>query len=214
MSTTLDAIDRVVRGLFKKYVLARVIELTLLTKFSGPPIYSIIEIQAYYIWVYLDFSAYSDIAVGLGRILGVSTPENFNHPLGARNIIVFWERWHMSLSSFVRRNVFIPLQLHLMRRTRGAHPVLIASIAFAVSFLLVGLWHGVSLRFAAWGAMHALALIICNVYQRALVKRIGREGMISYRSNPVIRVLATFLTFEFIALSLAFIANSTISLAN
>jgi alginate O-acetyltransferase complex protein AlgI len=204
---SLGAVDRIVHGLFKKFVLARVVELTLLTRFTAPWPYQLIEVQAYYLWVYLDFSAYSDLAVGAGRLLGVATPENFNHPLGARNIIAFWERWHISLTSFVRRNCFIPLQLSMMRRTHGAHPMLIASFAFAVSFLLVGLWHGVSLRFLLWGAMHAAALILCNLYQRALVARVGRKGVAIYLENPVYRVLATAVTFEFVAFSLAFIVH-------
>jgi D-alanyl-lipoteichoic acid acyltransferase DltB (MBOAT superfamily) len=203
----LSAVDRIVHGLFKKFVIARVIELTLLTKFTAPWPYQLIEVQAYYLWVYLDFSAYSDLAVGAAGLLGVPTPENFNRPLRARNIIMFWERWHMSLSSFVRRNVFIPVQLTLMRRSNGAHPLFIASVAFAVSFLLVGLWHGISLRFLLWGAMHAAALIICTVFRHVLIARVGRSGFDAYMANPLCRVLATVVTFEFVAFSLAFIVH-------
>lgn len=203
----LMAIDRIVHGLFKKFVLARMLQVTLLTGFTAPLAYQLFEVQAYYIWVYLDFSAYSDLAVGAGRLLGVATPENFNKPLRARNIIVFWDRWHMSLSSWVRRNVFIPVQLTLMRRTGGAHALSIASLAFGVSFLLVGLWHEVSLRFFLWGAMHAGALIACNLWQRFLVTRSGRAGLAEYQANPLYRIVATMLTFEFVALSLAFIVH-------
>jgi D-alanyl-lipoteichoic acid acyltransferase DltB (MBOAT superfamily) len=205
--SVLDAIDRIVHGLFKKFVLARVIELTLLTKFSAPWRYQIIEIQAYYLWVYLDFSAYSDLAVGAGRLLGVATPENFNRPFGARNIIVFWDRWHMSLSAFVRRNVFIPLQLHLMRKSGGAHALAIASVAFSASFLLIGLWHELSFRFLLWGAMHAAAVVVCNVYRRKAVPALSRRGGAAFLSGRAYQVLTTVLTFEFVAFSLAFIVH-------
>ena len=84
--------------------------------------------QLNYLWLYLDFSAYSDIAVGVGRLMGVATPENFNRPYLARNMIDFWERWHISLSLFIRRNMFIPIQLALMRRTDGRRPLLVASV--------------------------------------------------------------------------------------
>jgi len=201
------ALDRIVQGLFKKFVLARIIEVTLLTGFTAPPLYQILEMQAYYLWVYLDFSAYSDIAVGVGRLLGVATPENFDRPLTARNLVVFWDRWHISLSSWVRRNVFIPLQLLLMRRSKGAHALLVASFVFGISFLLIGLWHEISLRFLLWGAMHAAGLIACNLWQRAIIARSGRAGLAGYLRTPSYRVIATVLTFEFVAFTLAFIVH-------
>jgi membrane protein involved in D-alanine export len=203
----LDAVERIVHGLFKKFVLARAIELTLLTGFTAPWPYQLLEVQIYYLWVYLDFSAYSDLAVGAGRLLGANTPENFDRPLSARNIVVFWARWHMSLSDFVRRNVFIPVQLAVMRRTGGRHALAIASLAFGVSFVLVGLWHGLSWRFLAWGVMHAVALILCNLYQRLVVAPRGTVAGTAYLANPVYRALATAMTFEFVAFSLAFIVH-------
>jgi D-alanyl-lipoteichoic acid acyltransferase DltB (MBOAT superfamily) len=203
----LDAVDRIVHGLFKKFVLARAIELTLLTGFTAPWSYQLLEVQIYYLWVYLDFSAYSDLAVGAGRLLGAATPENFNRPLGARNIIAFWERWHISLSSFVRRKVFIPVQLAAMRRTGGRHALAIASLAFAISFVLVGLWHGLSWRFLIWGVLHATALIVCNLYQRLVVAPRGARAVAEYMANPFYRAAATVMTFEFVAFSLAFIVH-------
>jgi alginate O-acetyltransferase complex protein AlgI len=203
---TLYAVDRIVGGLFKKFVLARAIEVVFLTGFRAPWPYLLFEIQAYYVWVYLDFSAYSDVAVGTGRLLGMVAPENFDHPLSARNIIVFWERWHISLSTFVRRNVFIPLQLLLMRRAGGAHALLIGSCAFVVSFLIIGLWHGLAWRYVLWGLLHAAALIACNLYRALLTARLGRKGVVTYMTHPVYRILATLITFEFVAASLAFIA--------
>ena len=145
------ATERIANGLFKKYVLAQGLEALLLTGFHAHGAYTILEIQLTYLWLYLDFSAYSDIAVGIGRLIGVATPENFNRPYLARNVIDFWERWHISLSMFIRRNVFIPIQLTLMRRTSGRAPLWIASFAFVVSFLLCGLWHSLSWVWVAWG---------------------------------------------------------------
>ena len=155
------------------------------------------EAQLTLIWLYLDFSAYSDVAVGVGRLIGVATPENFNRPYLARNIIDFWERWHISLSQFIRRNIFIPLQLALLRCTDGQRPLLVASLAFSVSFLLCGLWHQISLRWLAWGAFHAAALVICNLYRYWLTKRLGRKGVNRYVANRWIRLVMMALTFEF-----------------
>jgi alginate O-acetyltransferase complex protein AlgI len=203
----LDGVDRIVNGLFKKFVLARAIELAVLTGFRAPWPYLLVEAQFYYLWVYLDFSAYSDIAIGAGRLMGVATPENFNKPLLARNIITFWERWHISLSMFIRRNVFIPLQLNLTRRTSGSRPGLAAAVAIGASFLTVGLWHGLALRYVLWGMFHATAVLLCVVYRNLLSQRIGRKRMGEYMTHPVYRAVATLITFEFVAFSLAFLAH-------
>lgn len=206
LRATLDGVELVVHGLFKKFVLAHAIDAVLLTHFHQGGAYFLLELQAFYLWVYLDFSAYSDIALGIGRLLGIATPRNFDRPLSSRNLIEFWERWHISLSQFIRNNVFIPLQLLGMRATDGARPLLIASLAFSASFLLCGLWHALSLKFLSWGAMHAFGLVVCNAYKHTLRKRLGRAGVAAYMQRPVVRWLATALTFEYVALSLAFVA--------
>jgi D-alanyl-lipoteichoic acid acyltransferase DltB (MBOAT superfamily) len=162
----------------------------------------LLDVQWHYLWLYLDFSAYSDIAVGIGRLLGVATPENFSRPYLARNLIDFWERWHISLSQFIRRDLFIPIQLALVRRTGGRYPLAIASFAFAVSFVLCGLWHSISLTWLAWGGVHAAGLIACNVYRHLLQRHLGRKGVHHYLANRWVHLLAIFLTFEFVAFSL------------
>ncbi|WP_422925773.1 MBOAT family O-acyltransferase [Singulisphaera sp. PoT] len=195
----LAAWDLIATGLFKKYVLADLIERIFLTGFRVEGPYMFFEAQLNYIWIYLDFSAYSDIALGLGSLMGVATPINFNRPYLARNVIDYWERWHISLSLFIRRHLFTPIQLWLMRSTDGRFPIASASIAFFVSFLLCGLWHSVGPVWLIWGVLHALALIVCNLYKSFLLKRLGRNGVKNYLANPWIRVAAIFLTFEFIA---------------
>jgi alginate O-acetyltransferase complex protein AlgI len=198
--TSVDALggfERIATGLFKKYVLANLIQELFLTDFRSTGWYPLLEAQLTFLWLYLDFSAYSDVAFGVGRLMGVATPENFNRPYAARNIIDFWERWHISLSMFVRRNVFIPTQLQLMRLTDGTRPLLVASMAFTMSFLMCGLWHQISLRWLAWGAFHAAGLVICNIYKQRLLKRLGRKGVNQYLANPWIRLSSTLVTFEF-----------------
>ncbi len=194
---SLGALDRIASGMFKKFVLANLIQRLFLTDYRASELYVLLESQLTFIWLYLDFSAYSDVAVGVGRLMGVATPENFDRPYLARNIIEFWERWHISLSLFIRRNVFIPLQLALMRRTDGTRPQLVASLAFTASFLLCGLWHQVNLRWLAWGAFHAVGLVACNIYRHRLTKRLGRKGVNQYLANRWVRAAATALTFEF-----------------
>ena len=197
--------ERIALGVFKKYVIAQGIQRLFLTGFHARGPYQLLELQLNYLWLYLDFSAYSDIAVGIGRLIGVATPENFNHPYLARNAIEFWERWHISLSQFIRRNLFIPIQMTLMRQTEGAHPLLISSFAFTASFLLCGLWHSIGWTWLAWGLFQAMGLIVCSLYRHLLIKRLGRKGLNRYMADRRFRLLATFITFEFAAVAVAIV---------
>lgn len=197
----LQAVERIARGLFKKFVLAYFIDSLLLTGFQSNGWYLLLEIQVFALWVYLDFSAYMDVVIGLGKLMGITTPENFNRPYSARNITVFWERWHITLSMFIRRNIFVPIQLHIARKARNRSSLLPASFAFLVSFVLCGIWHGLTWKFFLWGLLHALALIICNAYRAVLRGKLTTDRLRQYNSSIAIRIIATIVTFEFIAFS-------------
>jgi len=198
----LEASERIVRGLFKKLVLAAAIHTILLTHMQVEGWWFLVEMQVSFIWLYIDFSAYSDIAVGVGRLMGVATPENFNKPFLARNVTVFWERWHISLSTWIRRNVFTPMQMGAMRRTRGRYALAAASAAFVVSFTLCGLWHQVNKAFVMWGLINAVGLAGVNIYRYYLLKYKGAAWVKRYMADRRIQVVSTIITFEFIALSL------------
>jgi len=198
----LHALERIASGLFKKFVLAYLLAQLFLTNFESTGLYFFLEMQVFFLWLFLDFSAYSDIAVGVGALMGVATPENFNRPYAARNVIDFWERWHISLSLFIRRNVFIPVQIALTRRTGGLNPLICASLAFAIAFVLCGLWHGLSVNFLLWGLIHAAGLIVVNLYRHVLKRRLSRARLRRYMSNRWIGVASRVATYEFVALSL------------
>jgi membrane protein involved in D-alanine export len=199
----LGAMERIASGLFKKFVLANYLDRLFLTGFHAAGPYFLLEVQLNFIWLYLDFSAYSDVAVGLGTLLGIDTPENFRRPYLARNVIEFWERWHISLSQFIRRHLFIPAQMALMRATDGRFPLLAASAAFTLSFVLCGLWHGLSWPWLAWGIVQSAGLIVCNLYRAALNRRLGRKGTRRYLENRWIQLAAIIVTFEFAAAAVA-----------
>ncbi len=193
----LTAVERIARGLSKKFILAFVLQKVFLTDFQAGGLYRLWEMQVFFVWLYLDFSAYSDIAVGIGTLLGVVTPENFDRPLLSRNMIQFWERWHISLSMFVRRQVFIPLQMALMRRTDAAFPLACAIVATAVAFLVTGLWHGLTIGFLLWGLLQGAGVIVTRLYSQILQKRLGAKGVRAYLANPWIQAAAIVITFEY-----------------
>jgi alginate O-acetyltransferase complex protein AlgI len=204
----LAAMERFARGAFKKFVLALILQKLFLTGYRSHGWHLLLEIQVFYIWLFLDFSGLSDIAIGVGALLGLRTPENFNQPYLARNMINFWERWHISLSQFIRANLFTPLQLWLARRAQGRHALWCASGAFTVSFGLCGLWHGLTMRYFLWGLLNAFGLLVTNIYRHYLTRHLGAKGMKRYLANQPIRICATVVTFEFVALSLALIGES------
>jgi alginate O-acetyltransferase complex protein AlgI len=191
--------ERIATGLLKKFVIAFAIREAFLTDFQAHGLYALVELQFFFVWLYFDFSAYSDIAVGIGKLMGVATPENFNNPLVARNLVVFWERWHISLSMFIRRNLFIPLQLAAVRR--GLPPTVSAALAIILAFELCGLWHGFAISWLAWGAMQGIGLAAVRLYGDSLQRTLGPKAMKAYRSNLIIRWICIAVTFEYVALT-------------
>ena len=118
----------------------------------------------------------------------------------------------MTLSCFIKRNLFIPLQLRLTRWTDAGYPLLVASLSYTVAFVICGLWHGINLRWFAWGLYQAVGFIIWNTYRTILARRLGREGMKRYRESTLVRIAATLLMFEYFTVSLVIImSNLTVS---
>jgi alginate O-acetyltransferase complex protein AlgI len=135
--------------------------------------------------IYLDFSGYSDMAIGFARMMGVHLPENFNWPYVARSIDEFWSRWHISLSSWIRDYIYIPLG---GSRHGLARKIVNGFIAFAIC----GLWHGADWRFLVWGLYHGGGLAISANYERAL----GTPGWaiaVVFRRFPPLGLAVTLL---------------------
>ena len=145
-------------GLLKKLAIADYLGLNLVDRvFDAPTQYSALEcyvaVVAYAVQIYTDFSGYTDIAIGSAALLGVRFPANFAAPYQAFDIVDFWRRWHISLSSWFRDYVYIPLG-----GNRGSKPRLYFNVF--LTFLLSGFWHGASWNYVMWGAYHGLLLVI------------------------------------------------------
>lgn len=162
-----SGLRRLAWGLLKKFVIVQSLEMVFPHPFlnQGPSLwFFLLDAHLYYIRIYLDFSAYSDIAVGVGRMTGIYTPENFNAPYRASNILDFWSRWHMSLTKMLRKHVFLPTQMQAMRSGLLSPFGAVAVAAFA-TFTLGGLWHGLRWEYLAWAMVQIAAIGIFTLYR-------------------------------------------------
>ncbi len=151
-------------GLFKKVVLADGVAIYSTPVFEAAEQGALLTFLeawgaglAYTFQIYFDFSGYSDMAIGLGRMFGIHLPLNFHSPYKARNIIEFWRRWHITLSRFLRDYLYIPLGGNRKSSFRRYLNLMIVMV-------LGGLWHGAGWTFVAWGTLHGIYLVINNIW--------------------------------------------------
>lgn len=163
-----DGLRQILWGLFKKIIVADNLAGPVETAFSDPGAHSGITLAlgAFYfaMQIYCDFSGYSDMALGLGKLFGFELMRNFRTPYFSKTLPEFWQRWHISLSSWFRDYVFIPMGGSRVSRPRWAYNIL---VTFAVS----GLWHGASWNFVIWGLAHGAAYLLdATLFERVSAK--------------------------------------------
>lgn len=154
-------------------------------------------VMAYTLQLYFDFSGYSDMAIGLGRMFGIEFPRNFNSPYKSASIIDFWRRWHMTLSRFLREYIYIPLGGNKFGESRRYTNLM-------TTMLLGGLWHGSAWTFVAWGGLHGLYLVINNIWNKLRDRKddAAPGGVAS-------RVLGVGLTFLAVSIGWVFFRATT-----
>ena len=184
-------------GFFKKTVIADGVALYASPLFAAPGTPDLLAAWggalAYTLQLYFDFSGYSDMAIGLSRVLGVKLPLNFDSPYKAVNVIDFWRRWHMTLSRFLRDYLYVSLGGNRKGTPRRY-------VNLFVTMLLGGLWHGAGWTFVLWGALHGLYLII-NHGWRALRERLGQD---LDRTTASGRAAARLITFTAVVVGWVF----------
>lgn len=174
---------RIASGLFKKFVIADLLAFGLaltptLAEQAVSTAHLWLLLYGYGLRLFFDFSGYTDIAIGLGILFGVTLPENFDRPHTRTSITTFWQSWHMTLSAWARTYVFSPLLRALSKRQPRPSPLLTAFSAQVATMLVIGLWHGVTVNFAIWGLWHALALFVHKVWTdrtRKWYRRLGEH---------------------------------------
>lgn len=194
----------VIKGLVKKAVIADHLSQYADLVFQHPAGYSgfenLMAMYAYAMQIYCDFSGYTDMALGLAAIMGYTLAENFNSPYTASNITEFWHRWHISLSTWLRDYVYIPLGGNRKGELRQ-------SVNLLATMLLGGLWHGASWKFVVWGGMHGLALVLHKYWLRA-------TGKVKFLQSRWLIPLGVILTFHFVAALWVYFRASDFDLAN
>lgn len=195
------AVFLILGGLFKKVIVANYLSTELVDNAFQNPLGTSstdlwLAMYGYALQIYCDFSAYTDIAIGIAMLLGYRFPQNFNQPYRAMSVQDFWRRWHITLSTWLRDYLFIPLG-----GSRGS--ALSTCAAIMITMLLGGLWHGASWNFVIWGALHGAALIVERVFGLT-----GKDAR-SWLPKP----LAWFVTFHFVCFTWIFFRSQTLESA-
>ena len=209
---TVLAGQRIVLGLFKKFVVADALALIALNDTLAVQVRTAgwmwVILYAYAFQIYFDFSGYTDIAIGIARLVGIKLPENFASPYTKPNLTQFWNSWHMTLTQWIRAYFFNPFNRWIRGYTIPAWTMLLLGQLATMS--LIGLWHGITPNFILWGAWHGLGLFLQNRWSDFAKTRFTV-------SNPRVQTALQFggvlLTFHFVALGWVFFALSAPSLS-
>jgi alginate O-acetyltransferase complex protein AlgI len=205
---------RLLLGLFKKFVIADLLAVisinTALVERTQAGWMLWLFLYAYAFRIYFDFSGYTDIAIGMGRLLGVRLPENFESPYLKPNLTLFWNSWHISLTQWFRAYVFNPMARALRQRGLPAWLVILATQLTTMA--LIGLWHGITWGFAAWGLWHGAGLFLHNRWVEFSRTR-GPGWAQTAWGQRVSKGAGVFLTFNYVALGWLFFTLSEPRLA-
>lgn len=158
--------ERLVIGIFKKFVLADTLAIIALNPINAgqihTPLWTWVLLYAYGFRLYFDFSGYTDVAIGLALIQGIKLPENFSKPYRTLNLTGFWNSWHITLAQWFRSYFFNPLTRYFRTKHKKLPVWVIILIGQLSTMLLIGLWHGITINFALWGIWHGIGLFLQN----------------------------------------------------
>ena len=200
-----EALFRITKGMIKKLLIADVLYNSMIDQvFKDPSSFIGIELwlalYAYTIWIYYDFSAYTDIAIGSAKLFGIKLPENFNRPYQASSVAEFWRKWHITLSNWVRDYIYYPLG---GARTDSEWKIYRNIIA---TMVVIGIWHGASWNFVIYGILHGSAVSF-NRLQRKVTNRRPGDPFTSRWSW----FWRFFLTFHFVVLARILFGTANLS---
>ena len=177
-------------GLFKKVVIADSFAIIANVGYGSPSTLSMIEgwvtSLSYTLQIYFDFSGYSDMAIAIAMALGIKIPINFNSPYKSKSIVEFWQRWHISLTTFITTYVYTPMVRSFKKITFQK-----AMLATLIAMIIVGVWHGSTINFVIFGFLHGVGLVLNNYWRKKIKIKLPN-------------FLAWFLTFIYINFAFVF----------
>ncbi len=199
----LEGGQRVVLGLFKKFVIADLLSLSALNAQNASQVHSggwmWVVLYAYAFQIFFDFSGYTDIALGMGRWLGIRLPENFDRPYLQSNLNRFWNKWHMSLTQWFRAYYFSPLTRSLLRSRRHFPAAAVMLFGQVTTMVVIGLWHGVTWNFLFWGLWHGLGLFVQNRWSAWSTRLLENHHLHPWMQRGL-SWAGIFLTFHYVTL--------------
>ena len=211
LSTIATQVERLVIGFFKVNVLGllfNMVHVDALTQLSvaanpsGQIWAGLKAIGSYPFFLYCNFSGYIDIVIALAGLMGLKLPENFNHPFSATSFIDFWNRWHITLSAWLKSYVYNPLLLAILRRSRTRTFQNAAGILCSfVTFFLIGIWHGRTSEFVIFGLLQGTGIAVNKIWQNELTRLLGHSRYRSVSVSTPYAAAARGLTFAWFAFS-------------
>jgi D-alanyl-lipoteichoic acid acyltransferase DltB (MBOAT superfamily) len=212
LDIVLGQLARIVKGYFKVNVVASILDIVRVNALislgtesstAGRSFALGTLVVVYPFFLYANFSGYIDIVISLARLMRIRLPENFDRPFSASSFIDFWNRWHITLSQWLKFYVYNPLLMVLMRRisSPAVQPYL-GVVCFFVTFFLIGVWHGRTSEYAVFGLLQGGGVAINKLWQIFLGKRLGRKGYKALADNEAYKALGRGLTFSWFAFTM------------
>ncbi len=164
-------------------------------------VYFAVVFYFYPIYLYCNFAGYCDIVIAANRFFGMRLPENFNRPWLARNVIEFWTRWHITLGTWIRDYLFMPMYKPVVERWPDRAQNW-AWLFYFLAFVVAGAWHGTTLNFLLYGVWQGAGVSATKIYETWLLRRRGRKGLRQYLESRTTRFVAILVNFHFQCMSM------------
>ncbi len=204
--------QRLLIGLFKKFVIADSLALIALNDTNATQVHSTswlwILVYAYALQIYFDFSGYTDIALGIAKFMGINLPENFSSPYLKPNLTQFWNNWHNTLTQWFRAYFFNPITRWLRSWQKPMSIPMMILLTQVATMVLIGFWHGVTWNFTLWGLWHGLGLFIHNRWSDFTKAKTAQWANTATKQN-LLNISGIIFTFHFVALGWIFFALSS-----
>ena len=207
---------RISIGLFKKFFLADTLALIALNDMNAAQTektgWMWVLVYVYAFRLYFDFSGYTDIAVGIGKLMGFNLPENFNQPYLKNNLSQFWNAWHITLAQWFRTYYFNPLTRYFRSRFKNIPVWGIILVGQLSTMLLIGLWHGITLNYMIWGLWHGFGLFVHNRWTEIAQPKMAILNKNAF-SRSASKIAGLLITFNYVSLGWVWFALSTPTLS-